>query len=321
MHDFTQAVHAGKTALAVILFFDVGICAAQVPISRPPIQLQRPAQVAALPSSVSVMQASAMAKPLMTRVPMSAAEAGTLVEYLANVPCNPVNSFTTSNLLPLNFTADPAAPYPHSNWAMQQPNLHYVIERAVDQSNNWAVVTSTCSKTPSIYTERDAQNHIIILFVDLSGGLQPNTTYVYKVTAIAATGETSWNSFRWTSQPQLPTIQVVNYQQHGGTVNFSAQQTPAFPGQKVEAANRFIYKPPFGNPVVLPTDNWSTSTANTNTACGGDSMTLVCSVQVSAPAGQYSIALTMQWGLSLPPSHVFQAFAQSNVTYSLNLQP
>jgi hypothetical protein len=69
------------------------------------------------------------------------------------------------------------------------------------------------------------------------------------------------------------------------------------------------------NPVVL------LDKSSPNLTCGGDSMTLVCRVQVSAPVGHYSVGLTMQWGLSLPPSRVFQVFAQTDVTFPINLQP
>jgi hypothetical protein len=304
MSTARRAIHRSLAGLATAtLVFHSALSAAQVSLARPPAAPPTQAQISQSPPNVaSVMEASARSQRVTARPPLVASELATLPPVMMSVACFPVNpTYYSHGLLPAGgFSSSPTTPYPQATWAPATTEaINYVIQRAVINTSSWTTVASTCGGPPSIWlglVNREATR--TTYFVDSSGGLQPGTTYVYKVTAINARNQTDWASFQWTSQQVLPTVQVTNYQHSGNTISFTAAQFYNLAGQRVDSAWQLLVAPSNAPPFVV-------SPAN----CKPGSYGLVCPVQMS---GAVSVALTFQWGLPFPDG--FHVYVQSGIT-------
>jgi hypothetical protein len=313
MKAFTQTVPNTIAMLATAaLFFHAGICAAQVRAPRPlPVA---PTQIApSPPNAVSVMEAAARSLPLTSTAPLVNAQIIPLIQSV-NAQCFPANpTYTPYGLMPrAGFSSSPTTPFPQATW-VPNPNpsagtINYVIHRAVIGTTNWSLVASTCGGTPSIFNWRssgiDQSLFQGLMFADATGGIQPSTTYVYKVTAIDQNNRTDWAPFQWTSQPVLPTIQISNYQHAGKMISFTAAQFYNVAGQMVDPAWRLVVKPE-NNPAF-------TVGRGSNVYCPPGNYGLVCPVQFDASQGkQTGVELTFQWGLYHQDG--FHVYAQSGI--------
>lgn len=101
------------------------------------------------------------------------------------------------------------SPAPSGAWLGWRPvpgAKAYVVERAVDGSNVWSVLATTCAnKERFMYTPLNSATGWSSFF-DISGGVIPRTTYAYRVTAIGApgtgggfAGQVWWNVIKWTA--------------------------------------------------------------------------------------------------------------------------
>jgi hypothetical protein len=314
MTIFTQSVHYNIAMLATAtLFFHAGICAGQV---RAPRQLPvAPIQMApSPPNAVSVIEAAARSLPLTATAPppLLNAQIIPLIQSI-NAQCFPANpTYSPYWLMPrAGFSSSPTTPFPQATWipnpTPSSGTINYVIHRAVIGTTNWSLVASTCGGTPSIWNiSVSAAGEVrptipAIMFADATGGLQPSTTYVYKVTAIDQNNRTDWGSFQWTSQPALPTIQISNYQRSGRIISFTAAQFYNVAGQMVDPAFQLVVQPE-NSPAF-------TEGGGSNFYCNLGSYGLVCPVQLNSK--QTGVELTFQWGLRLQDG--FHVYAQSGI--------
>jgi hypothetical protein len=288
-------------------------CGAQVRLGAPPPPpptrfLTGPSP----PNAASVMEASARAASLIPRPPLVASELATLQPMMVVSACFPVAPvYTPHNLLPASFSSSQTTPYPQATWApptgpYASNVVNYVIQRAILNTTTWTTVATTCGGAPSIWLgvpPDGSRGGREVNFVDTTGGLQPATTYVYKVTAVDSANHTDWSSFKWTSQPVLPTIQVTNYQHTGSSISLTAAQFYNVAGQVVDSAQQLLVAP----------SNIPPFTMSEGKACSPGSYGLVCQVNYGTFAGATtSVALTYQWGLYMGDG--FHVLAQSGIS-------
>lgn len=88
-------------------------------------------------------------------------------------------------------------------WPEVNGSVGYVVLRAVDGTNNWTIAGSSCASPNGVRKMQAGQTSWVIEFDDISGGVVPNTPYVYQVKAFGPAGEMGWNSTRWTA-PNAP---------------------------------------------------------------------------------------------------------------------
>jgi hypothetical protein len=293
MPKFIHTAYGGRTALTVaVLMVHTAICGAQVTVARPRIAAPPPIQMASPPAAASVMEASTRALQLASRPPILDAQVTTLIQTINGACFAPNPTFKPHGLLPASFSSSNTTPYPQASWSPPRRDLNYVIQRAVIGTANWSTVASTCGGTPSIWFGIDLNSYTrdpLVTFADSSGGLQPGTTYVYKVVAIDPQNETDWASFQWTSQPQLPTIQVSHYQHVGKTISFTAAQFYDIAGQVVDSAQQLVVKQEGAAAFAL--------SLGSVPQCQRGSYGIVCPVQILAATGkQTGVQLTLQWG-------------------------
>ena len=155
--------------------------------------------------------------------------------------------------------------------------------RAVDGTNNWSIAGSSCA-SPNVFRKTQVQGVVegrwVIVFDDISGGVVPNTRYVYQVKAFGPAGEMGWNSTRWTAPDPpkatwLPSVIVGS----SATLNFT------YPKQSsVERADEWVLTAPDGR-------HWNGYVTTSN-----------ISVQVQGlPVGTHIFTLTLQWVQVLDP--------------------
>jgi hypothetical protein len=313
MNTVTRATRHSLAGLATAaLFIHSGLCAAQTPLARPLAAPSIQARIShSPPNAASVMEASASAQKLIPRPPLVASELAALQPVMISTACFPLNPTYEPHFLlpPGGFSSSPTTPYPQATWpANTNTNeiINYVIERAVINTTSWTTVASTCGGPPSIWQGYASEGALrngtrSTFFVDSSGGLQPGTTYVYKVTAINQHNQTDWAAFQWTSQQVLPTVQVTNYQHVGNTISFTAAQFYNLAGQVVDPALQLLVAPNNAPAFVV--------SQGTNPTCKPGSYGLVCQVKMNTAT---SVALTFQWGLQLPNG--FHVYTQSGIT-------
>ena len=78
--------------------------------------------------------------------------------------------------------------------------IAYRAERSAQGTNAWTLAATSCGGASPIVTAASSQPGLpIMLFADGLGKIVPNTTYLYRVTAFAANGETGTSTVAWTA--------------------------------------------------------------------------------------------------------------------------
>ncbi len=107
------------------------------------------------------------------------------------------------------------------SWSLNTPRqpevLSYVVERAPAGTNAWTVAATTCGGPSPITLVSAIPGVPVYYFIDASGGIVPNTTYAYRLTAVAADGETGASVTTWTA-PSAAAFQWLPPTVAGSTV-------------------------------------------------------------------------------------------------------
>jgi hypothetical protein len=295
------------------LVWHAAVNAAPPPIAHPLAVQPLGAKINRSPPSVaSVMEASANAAPLIPSAPIVVSQLATFQPLVTNFACYPATTtYDPYGLLPQGgFSSSPTTPFPQASWPIN-PNhnevINYVIQRAVLNTTSWTTVATTCSGPPSIWMgSSPSASHDFkkdtYYFDDMSGGLLPGTTYVYKVIAVDQNNRTDWASFQWTSQQVLPTVQVTNYQNTKSTITFTASQFYNLAGQMVDPAWRLRVQPNNGPAFLV------------RNTCGLGMYGLVCQVKMDAKNQPNDVSLTFEWGVPYTDgSDGFHVLVQSGI--------
>jgi hypothetical protein len=165
------------------------------------------------------------------------------------------------------------------------PIMAYRVERTVPGSKAWTLLATSCDGSlgftyPGIYT-----------FFDRSGKIVPNTTYLYKVTALAPNGETGERTLTWTS-PSPSALHWLSSTASGSTVTMKFRyeappnNAPSLPSEK------FYVTSPYGlnQLVVVPSTTKSGVVSSACWTVGG------CSFVVNGvPSGTHVFTVTASW--------------------------
>jgi hypothetical protein len=116
-------------------------------------------------------------------------------------------------------------------WTAGSNIMAYRVERSLPDSKLWMLMGTSCDGSIEViypgYT-----------FLDRSGKIDPNTTYLYKVTALAPNGEAGERTFTYTA-PGTSVMRWLSATTSGNTVTM-----------------KFRYEPPLTNAPILPSDNF-----------------------------------------------------------------
>ena len=170
--------------------------------------------------------------------------------------------------------------------------LAIVVERAVDGTNIWSVAgTSRASAGlfggAGVGSSRPSWN----TFLDISGGIVPRTTYVYKVTAIGVPGtgagpanQVWWNSVKWTAPDLIAPEWISTAVTSTGSLHVNWRLDS--PG------NPFMPQQPWTYTISAPT-GWSKPSGGSTASCAGVNG---CSWDFpSPPSGTHVFTLTARW--------------------------
>ncbi len=124
--------------------------------------------------------------------------------------------------------------------------IAFRMERSVQGTNAWTLAATSCGGTlPIVGTGNMA-------FIDGLGGIVPNTAYLYRLTAIAPTGEMGAGTIPWTS-PSAVLLRWLSATVVGSTVTLKVR-----------------YEPPATNAPIAPTSiRVTSSSGSTQTPSGG----------------------------------------------------
>ena len=308
MNIRVSACWLGVVALLMLPYADA--LGAQPPPPRSATPLAVPPQLAPPPpsvASISVAQASQSAVPIQESAAQLPVVTTLVSEIRARTACSPANPTLVTGLLPTSVSQSP--PLPIFHFAPASAGLSYIVERAVDGTTTWSLVGSTCGGTPSYLGPGLGTNY---MFIDGSGGLVPSTPYVYKLTAYSPTGTTAWISFRWTPPASMPVAVFTNLSHSGSTVSLTTQlylSGSLLPVQQLLTTTwGYSGLLPLANPAVC-----------SRIQTGGFHADLVCSTQLAAPIGTWSVTVTTQWGLVWDGA--MHILAQSAGTGRIVVQP
>jgi len=252
-------------------------------LAAPPQLLAPPPSAA----SVSVAQASQFAVPILESAAQVPVETTLVSQLRAREACSPANPTLVTGLLPLSVSQSSGVPWPEIHFVPAPvAGLNYTVERAVDGTTTWSLVGSTCGGTPSYIGPGLGTNY---MFIDGSGGFVPGTTYVYKLTAYSPTGTTAWISFRWTPSVSPPPVLFTNLSHSGSTVSLTTQLHIGAGGMPAQQ----LLTTTWGYSGTLP----RTNPAVCSDVHGPGQGDLVCSAQLAAPIGTWSVTVLTQWGI------------------------
>ncbi len=191
-------------------------------------------------------------------------------------PIGPAQHFTTYG------------PYPAGAvfwWSRQPANgvVGYRVDRSVQGSNAWTLAGTSCGTTPTILFMGNVVPNM--RFTDLSGGITPGTTYVYRITALAANGEAGWNTSTWTAP-------------NSGLVRWLSATTTA-----TSITLQWRYEPPPTGAPPVPNNGYKlTSGYGLNVTAGPNACTTLagCSYTISnPPKGAQQFTITARWAYSM----------------------
>jgi len=116
-------------------------------------------------------------------------------------------------------------------WTAGSHIMAYRVERSLPDNKSWMLMGTSCDGSIEVaypgYT-----------FLDRSGKIDPNTTYLYKMTALAANGEMGERTYTYTS-PSQSVMHWLSATTSGNTVTM-----------------KFRYEPPLTNAPILPSDSF-----------------------------------------------------------------
>jgi hypothetical protein len=147
----------------------------------------------------------------------------------------------------------------------------------VQGSNTWTLAGTTCG-TPTLIAGM-SHGTTVLSFSDGLGGIVPGTTYLYRVTALAATGEVGIGTVAWQA-PAAATIRWLSATAVGSTVTLKWRYEPPAANAS-PAPHRFRLTAPYG------------LTQLTSNFCGGVGG---CSLVVAGvPSGTHQFTVTGEW--------------------------
>ncbi len=193
--------------------------------------------------------------------------------------------------LSLKFVSFPTGPLLVWNEGWQTGGAISIrVDRSVQGSGSWSLAGSSCDG--SLRIVRPAT------LVDKLAGLTPNTTFQYRLTSYAPSGDFGTATMSWTSSfPSV--IRWLSATSNGGTVTLS-----------------FRYEPPAANPWRSPEDRFVLTSSYglnktvSNNGCAGLSG---CSVTLTGvPSGSHVFTATAQW--KIDGVVVYSIFAETKVT-------
>jgi hypothetical protein len=142
----------------------------------------------------------------------------------------------------------PASPLgAYVRWSAVAGAAGYVIERGLASSGTTAKLTSTCEHEDWFTKSTEANNVEWVSYRDLSGGVQPATSYVYVVRAFGSAGQMGWNSAHWKS-PTLPLVRLASIDVKGSTVTiyWSMDGKDPLTGVPLYSPNNFVVTSDYG---------------------------------------------------------------------------
>jgi len=167
------------------------------------------------------------------------------------------------------------------SWQMVKntPLVAFRMERSVQGSNAWALAATSCGGVWPIGFGTNKYSIPVANFFDGLGGVTPGTTYLYRVTALAATGEAGGNTISWTA-PNPIVLRWLGATISGNTVTLRAR-----------------YEQPSTNPPV-PADLLSVSGLNgaSQMPSGNCALLTGCTfVMTSVPSGAQRFTIRAEW--------------------------
>lgn len=167
-------------------------------------------------------------------------------------------------------------------WQMAKNNsfVAFRMERSVQGSNAWTLAATSCGGGSPIIIGTNKYSIPGAGFFDGLGGVIPGTTYLYRVTALAATGEAGGNTVSWTA-PNAVFLRWLSATITGSTVTLRARYEQPATNPPVSAHSLRVTTP-YGDS-QLPSGN-----------CAG---LAGCSfVFSSVPSGAQRFTILAEWG-------------------------
>jgi len=170
-------------------------------------------------------------------------------------------------------------------WTAGSNIMAYRVERSVPDTKLWMLMATSCDGSIEViypgYT-----------FVDQSGKLDPNATYLYKVTALAANGQAGERTFTYTA-PGTSVMRWVSATTSGNTVTMKFKYEAPLTNAPSLPSDKFYVTSPYGlnQLVAVP----SLSHAGTpGSACITNATG--CSFVVNGvPSGTHVFTVTASW--------------------------
>lgn len=164
-------------------------------------------------------------------------------------------------------------------WTNPAGAAAYRIERSTQGSAVWSLVGTSCGSAPEVMDP--AAPNYGMWFFDRSGGVVPNTAYVYRLTTIAANGEIGVSLIPWNA-PNTPIVRWLSAAVAGNTVTL-----------------KWRYEPPLTNPPNLPalyrvTAPYGLSQGSLASCAGITGCTVVVN---GVPSGSHKISATSAWSM------------------------
>ncbi len=188
------------------------------------------------------------------------------------------------------------------SWVGQKNSgiIAYRVERSVQGSNTWVLVGTTCGGGSVPIASSTTGTVTSARMVDSLLGAVPNTSYLYRLTALAANGEAGAATIPWTA-PSLVVPRWLAATAAANTVTL-----------------KWRFEPPATNPPALPTAFRITAPYGLNVVSPGPCTGLAgCSRWLNAvPAGTHKFTVTALWALYGPngPSGPVVARASADTT-------
>jgi hypothetical protein len=203
---------------------------------------------------------------------------------LVSTPCNPAQTTPGRGPTTVNLVAPPSPVGATLSWSHVSGAAGYVIERGLASSGTQTMIASSCADAGS-FSGMPAPNSSTggtITFQDRTGGIAELTTYTYVVRAITSTGNTGWNSVKWSS-PKVPYISPSSPRVNGSTVTllWSFVATDPLTGSPVTPPTDYLITSDYGFSAVVP-NGWGT-----HCGCYRDVL--------GVPTGKRGFTVTARW--------------------------
>jgi hypothetical protein len=173
-------------------------------------------------------------------------------------------------------------PYPGIagfTWVANSAVIAHRMERSVQGSGTWTEAGTSCDGAIGFsspyydYLDRTA------------GTVAPNTAYIYKLTAIAATGETGVRELNWTS-PNAAVIHWLSAVVSGNSVTLNFRYEAPATNPPRAPSERFHVTSDYGLDQVISSGSYCSSLAGCTLVVNG------------VPSGSHVFTATAAWGAS-----------------------